>query len=225
MGVLPELSTKAACHLSASFLRLMSSTPGPLPQLLSVDPRAHNLQVLHDALATFVKELRAGGPMRDGAAQPKAAAAKPADAAAGSGTSGEAAAPNGGGAAAARGAAPPAGKPKEQGERGGSSGHSIELKERFFAGAAGEHPALCHWKAQHRPASSARQCQPTPPALPHRRPRPSGALHEGCMAAPQVDTATCSTPFLFHSAALRVAPRVAPSLPQSCTSASLLRPA
>ncbi|KAL4435457.1 hypothetical protein ABPG77_006219 [Micractinium sp. CCAP 211/92] len=117
-------------------IQVAASSEGPAAQKLRGAILSHGKKVLHDALATFVKELRAGGPMRDGAAQPKAAAAKPADAAAGSGTSGEAAAPNGGGAAAARGAAAPAGKPKEQGERGGGSGHSIELKERFFAGTA-----------------------------------------------------------------------------------------
>lgn len=93
-------------------------------------------QVLHDALATFVRELRAGGPMRDGAAQPKAGPAQPVDAVAGSSTAGATAAANG---SAAAGAAAPAAAEKQEApeEKRGGSGHSIELKERFFAGASG----------------------------------------------------------------------------------------
>lgn len=99
-------------------------------------------QVVYEAVATFVKELRAGGPMRSGAAQPKAVPAKPVDAAASeaapSGASGAAGAANGAAAAAvdqqAEKAAAAAAKEEA---KAASSGHSIELKERFFAGAAG----------------------------------------------------------------------------------------
>ncbi len=98
-------------------------------------------------MAVFVKELRAGGPMRSGAAQPKAAPAKSVDAAAseaaqGTSPAAAAAAANGAAAAAAAGqqaekeAAAAAAAKKEVAAAGGS-GHSIELKERFYAGAAG----------------------------------------------------------------------------------------
>lgn len=93
-------------------------------------------QVIHSAVAEFVKELRAGGPMRgSGTAQPKAAPAKPAAAVAANGAAAAAAQQKDGGAAAA--AEKTDGKEKE----GGRSGHSINITERFFAGAAGALPA------------------------------------------------------------------------------------
>jgi hypothetical protein len=104
--------------------------------------------VIHDAVATFVAELRAGGPMRSGAAKPKAAPAQSVDAAA-------AAAAAEAGVAAPGAAAAAAGQPQQQpaagaaAEAGGkpaaaaataaaptSSGHSLALTEKFFAGAA-----------------------------------------------------------------------------------------
>lgn len=77
--------------------------------------------------------------MRSGAAQPKAASAKSVDAAASeaapSGASGAAGAANGAAAAAVDQQAEKAAAAAAKKEA--SSGHSIELKERFFAGAAG----------------------------------------------------------------------------------------
>lgn len=101
------------------------------------------MQVVFDAIAQFVRELRAGGPMRSGAAQPKAAPAKSVDAAAAAARNGGAAAANSAAAAAAEAAAAEqaeraereAGAKKEAAAAG--SGHSIRLTERFFAGAAG----------------------------------------------------------------------------------------
>lgn len=85
--------------------------------------------------------------MRSDAAQPKAAPTKPVDAAVAGVAGGDtAAAANGGAAgeaqqAAAAATAAAAGKEKTAaagGSSSSSSGHSIELKERFFAGATGE---------------------------------------------------------------------------------------
>ncbi|KAL4419782.1 hypothetical protein ABPG75_006880 [Micractinium tetrahymenae] len=118
-------------------VQVAASSEGPAAQKLRSAILSHGKKVLHDAVATFVKELRAGGPMRDGAAQPKAASAKPVDAVVGgSVAAGTAAAANGSGAAAAQ-QAQHAEKQKQKEEKGSAgSGHSIELSERFFAGAA-----------------------------------------------------------------------------------------
>lgn len=91
---------------------------------------------MHAAIDTFVKELRAGGPMRSSAAQPKAAPAKSTDAAAtaqGASTAPAAAPAVNGTAATAEKEAAAAKKEATA----ASSGHSIKLKERFYAGAAG----------------------------------------------------------------------------------------
>lgn len=116
-------------------VQVAASSEGAAAQKLRGAILSHGKKVLHDALATFVRELRAGGPMRDGAAQPKAGPAQPVDAVAGSSTAGATAAANG---SAAAGAAAPAAAEKQEApeEKRGGSGHSIELKERFFAGAS-----------------------------------------------------------------------------------------
>lgn len=95
-----------------------------------------SLQVIYDAVATFVQELRAGGPMRSGVAQPKAAPAQSVDAAVAA-AAGEA---NGSSAPAAAAATQPVAAAEKENatETPAGSGHSIELREKFFAGAAGE---------------------------------------------------------------------------------------
>lgn len=131
-------------------LQVAVSTDGPASQKLRGAILYHGKKVVHDAVATFVQELRAGGPMRDGAAQqPKSAPAQSVDAAlAGSGAAGVAAA-NGSSAAPAAAtdaaaqqqptAVAEAYKEKVQEkkkEKEETSRHTVVIKERFFAGAA-----------------------------------------------------------------------------------------
>ncbi|KAI7840914.1 hypothetical protein COHA_005346 [Chlorella ohadii] len=127
-------------------MQVATSTEGPAAQQLKAAILGSGKKVVHDAVAVFVKELRAGGPMRSGAAQPKAAPAKSVDAAAseaaqGTSPAAAAAAANGAAAAAAAGQqaekeAAAAAAAKKEAAAAGGSGDSIELKERFYAGAA-----------------------------------------------------------------------------------------
>ena len=121
---------------------------------LSCDTRQHTprsqfcasvfVQVLHVAIATFVKELRAGGPMREGASPAERAQARDTDGPqqgqqsteqqgqGASGSSAPAAAEKvaGGRETAAAGAAPAAAT-----AAGPGSGQQIKLTEKFYASA------------------------------------------------------------------------------------------
>ncbi|PSC70108.1 activator of 90 kDa heat shock ATPase-like protein 1 [Micractinium conductrix] len=109
-------------------MQVATSTEGPAAQKVRAAILAGGKKVVHDAIAVFVKELREGGPMRSGAVQPKAAPAKPVDAVA--------AAEVPAAAAAQQQQQKTAAEPKAAVAAGGGSGNSVELKGRFYAGAA-----------------------------------------------------------------------------------------
>ncbi|EFN53803.1 hypothetical protein CHLNCDRAFT_53624 [Chlorella variabilis] len=110
------------------------TSEGPAAQKAKEAILSSGKKVIYDAVATFVQELRAGGPMRSGVAQPKAAPAQSVDAAVAA-AAGEA---NGSSAPAAAAATQPVAAAEKENatETPAGSGHSIELREKFFAGAA-----------------------------------------------------------------------------------------
>lgn len=115
-------------------LQVAVTSEGPAAQKAKEAILSSGKKVIYDAVATFVQELRAGGPMRSGVAQPKAAPAQSVDAAVAA-AAGEA---NGSSAPAAAAATQPVAAAEKENatETPAGSGHSIELREKFFAGAA-----------------------------------------------------------------------------------------
>ena len=160
---------------------MATSSEGPAAAAVKAAILGSGKPAIYAAVATFVAELRAGGPMRAGAAQPKAAPAKTVDAVAQEAAGGCApAAATGSAAAAADQAAAAADKQqqKEEKEAGGGSGHSIEMRESFYARASGALPPA----VQPRTAAAA----PDSPLLP---------THPCCIAA----AATASAQVTLHA--------------------------
>lgn len=121
-----HMKRRASTAVFALFAQRLSSNASR--SLLAV-------QLLHDAISVFVKELRAGGPMREGAS-----AAEAAEQQSSSGAAAAAQGPAAAGGGAAQAAAPKE-APKEAAKTskpaaGGSGGHELRLKERFYAGAS-----------------------------------------------------------------------------------------
>ncbi|KAI3425185.1 hypothetical protein D9Q98_008954 [Chlorella vulgaris] len=115
-------------------IQVAASTQGPAAHKAREAILGSGKKVIFDAIATFVRELRAGGPAQSGAVQPKSAPAQSVDSAAAA----AAAAAAGKAAGAPEAAAPVAAAEEEQPkvEKAAGTGNTIELKEKFFAGAA-----------------------------------------------------------------------------------------